>query len=33
LGLIKGLALAGVLGLLSARIALAWGNWMGQVKR
>ncbi|MCC5936559.1 MAG: hypothetical protein JJU34_04705 [Lunatimonas sp.] len=31
--LVKGLGIAGLLGLVSARVALAWGSWMEQVKR
>jgi cytochrome bd-type quinol oxidase subunit 2 len=31
--LIRGLGIATLIGLLTCRLALAWGNWMSQVKR
>lgn len=31
--LVKGLGIATVIGIIISRIALAWGNWMAQVKR
>lgn len=31
--LVKGLVIAGMIGILSSRIALSWGDWMSKVKR